>query len=263
MILSVRDIVPTPVAQVASRRMMQVTGGSANEAIDVQFEVQGFADAAEADVAATVLKQKIGDGSLSSSFQQLGLPIFTINLSTEINVFVVMPPNAASAAPSASPPPDDGSDGGIVIIGAAAGGGLVVLVIVLAVFLIRRRFRSEAAVHATDAEATSGIRSGKGAAAPPPAVKAEHGTKEIAQWSTADVVRWVESVGMPTGPWEENDVRGSDLIELTMDDLTNGLGLTKIQAQRAARHLSQLLGTMPAGTKDERRSTARVAPLTN
>ncbi|KAK3244498.1 hypothetical protein CYMTET_45892 [Cymbomonas tetramitiformis] len=71
--------------------------------------------------------------------------------------------------------------------------------------------------------------------APPPATSA----KPLAAYTVMDVCEFVKKIGLPSDTFEENEVNGILLSELTMEDLTNDLQLKRLHAKKLMRALGE------------------------
>jgi len=65
-------------------------------------------------------------------------------------------------------------------------------------------------------------------------------TRVVTEWSVDDVVIWLKCLGFAekSGPFQEEEIAGDIILTLTGEELSEDLGLTKLQAKRAVRSIA-------------------------
>ncbi|XRB18062.1 TNFR-Cys domain-containing protein [Pseudoscourfieldia marina] len=136
------------VPSAGGRRVLQQTSPtSSSSALDINFRVNGFESQQEANAAAESFESKVKDGSFVGNLKSLGIPVISVNLVTQVNVYIINPGgNPSTGASSPTPSSPAGGDGGggsdmMSVVGGAVGASLAILLSVVAYKICRRDFQ--------------------------------------------------------------------------------------------------------------------------
>ena len=130
------------------RLLLQTSPTSSSSALDINFRVNGFESQQEANAAAESFESKVKDGSFVGNLKSLGIPVISVNLITQVNVYIINPggnPSTGASSPTPSAAPEGGDGGGgsdmMSAVGGAVGASLAILLSVVAYKICRRDFR--------------------------------------------------------------------------------------------------------------------------
>jgi len=131
------------------RLLLQTSPTGSSSALDINFRVNGFESQQEANAAAESFESKVKDGSFVGNLKSLGIPVISVNLITQVNVYIINPggnPSTGASSPTPSAPPGGGDGGGgsdnmMSVVGGAVGASLAILLSVVAYKICRRDLR--------------------------------------------------------------------------------------------------------------------------